>query len=210
MSCFLKLIEKESHAAMVWDPDVTPLEFFNLLSLGYRINRLFSSKAEFLRHFKSLVENTSLNRLKLLIVIDESQGLKPELARELDQLMNIDINGERPVNTLLLIQGKEPKPFSEMNLSIDNKRVIGHHHVVPLSQEDTHQLIRHRLKVSGADKEIYTAEAVHEIFKFSAGYPRLINLICDRTLLTGYITGVTTIDPSIVSKCANELQMFKV
>ena len=210
MSCFLNTIENKSHAAIVWDPDVAPIEFFNLLSLGYNINRIFGNKTEFLRHFKSLVENTSLNRLKLLIVIDESQGLKPDLAQELDQLMNIDINGEKLVNTLLLIQGKELQNFSEIDLSIDYNKVIGHHHVEPLSQEDTHQLIRHRLKAAGTVNEIYTTDAVHEIFRFSAGYPRLINLICDRTLLTGYVSSATTIDAQIVLKCANELQMFKI
>ena len=210
MSCFLKLIEKKSLATMVWDPDVEPLEFFNLLSLGFRINRIFNTKADFLRYFKSLVENTSLNHLKLLIVIDETQGMKPELARELDQLMNIDINGEKLVNTLLLIQSKEPHNPSEANPGIDSQRVIGHHHVEPLTQENTYRLIQHRLRVSGADKQIYLPEAVHEIFKFSAGYPRLINLICDRTLLTGYVAGKKMIDHSIVSKCASELQLFKI
>jgi general secretion pathway protein A len=207
MNSFVKLVEKKSHSAMIWDPNVEPLEFFNLLSLEFRINRIFDTKKEFFHHFKSLVENASLNHLKLLIVIDESQSLKPELVPELNQLLDVRINRKKYVNILFLIQTKEPDNLFGENSTSFNERIIGRHHVEPLSQEDTCRLVEHRLKVSGAARQIFTREALHEIFMFSGGCPRLINLICDHALLTGYAAGPTVIDHSIVATCASELQI---
>ena len=207
MNRFVKLVEKKSHSAMIWDPSVEPLEFFNLLALEFRINWIFDTKEEFLHHFKSLVENASLNHLKLLIVIDESQNLKPELLQELNQLLDIRINRKKYVNILFLIQTKEPDNLFGGNSTSLKKRIIGRHHVEHLSQEDTCRLVEHRLKVSGAARQIFTREALHEIFLFSGGCPRLINLICDHALLTGYAAGLTVIDHSIVATCATDLQI---
>jgi general secretion pathway protein A len=145
----------------------------------------------------------------LLIVIDEAQRLKPKLAHELNLLMNISIKNKKPINTLLLIRDKERKNPSEKNPNIYNIKILSHHHLEPLSQEDTSWLIKHRLKVSGTDKLIFTKEAMLEIYKFSRGNPRLTNSICDRTLLTGYAAGSIMISKSIVSECAKELKISK-
>ena len=210
MSCFLKLIENNALSAVIWDPAVGPLEFLNLLALGFRIDKVFETKTEFLDHYKSLVENAYLNHLKLLIVIDEAQNLNLEPVRELNRLMSIKIYGRKPVNVLFLVQRKKKKSPPPINQNSCNTKVIAHHHMQPLSPEDTSGLIKHRLKVAGTDMQIFSEEAMHEIFKFSAGNPRLINLICDRALLTGYVAGTTMISNSIVSECANELKISKL
>jgi type II secretory pathway predicted ATPase ExeA len=205
MSCFLKLIENYALSTVIWDPALEPLEFLNLLAFGFRINQQFENRQDFLYHFKSLVENAYLNKLKLLIVIDEAQNLRPELVLEVNRLMNIVMYGKRPVSSLFLIQRKKKKSHTSKNQNDDNKRVVVHHHMEALSPEDTCQFINHRLKVAGADTPIFTPEALQEIFKFSAGNPRLINLMCDRALLTAYAAGTATISNSIVLECAREL-----
>ena len=210
MSCFLKIIENNALSAVIWDPTVKPLEFLNLLALGFRIDKVFETKTEFLYHYKSLVENAYLNHLKLLIIIEEAQNLKLELVRVLNRLMSIKIYGRKPVNLLFLVQRKKKKSPPPINQNSCNTKVIAHHHMQPLSPEDTSGLIKHRLKVAGTDMQIFSAEAIHEIFTFSAGNPRLINLICDRALLTGYVVGTTMISNSIVSECANELKISKL
>jgi general secretion pathway protein A len=206
-SCFLKLIENRALATVIWDPAVEPLEFLNLLAFGFRINQQFETRQDFIYHFKSLLENAYLNKLKLLIVIDEAQNLRPELVCELNRLMNIRVYGKRPVSSLFIIQRKKKKGHPSKNQNDAHNRVIVHHHMEALSPEDTCQFINHRLKVAGADTPIFTPEALHEIFKFSAGYPRLINLMCDRALLTAFAAGTATISNSIVSECARELEI---
>ena len=61
--------------------------------------------------------------------------------------------------------------------------------------------------MAGCKKEIFTADAVHEIFKFSNGAPRLINIVCDRSLLTGFVESKNIIDGEIIRECAGELEI---
>jgi general secretion pathway protein A len=207
MGCFLKMIANRALSTVIWDPAVEPLELINLLAFGFCINQQFENKADFSYHFQCLIENAFFNKLKLLIVIDEAQNLKPELVHELNCLMNLRVQGKRPVSSLFLIQRKEKNRPGPKNQNGDNKRRIVHHHMKVLSPEDTCRFINHRLKVAGAESPIFTEEALHAVYNFSAGYPRLINLICDRALLTAYAAGVATINNAIVSECGQELEI---
>jgi general secretion pathway protein A len=76
-----------------------------------------------------------------------------------------------------------------------------------LSEAETRNYINHRLKIAGAKRELFTADAVRDIFLFSAGYPRLINIICDHALLTGYAAGLKSINKRIIQECVRELQI---
>jgi general secretion pathway protein A len=76
-----------------------------------------------------------------------------------------------------------------------------------LTKNETQQYIQHRLKIAGSEKEIFTREASREIYSFSLGYPFMINVICDRALLTGYVDGLNLIDKNVVTECAQELSL---
>ena len=88
------------------------------------------------------------------------------------------------------------------------QRLTVHYTIEPLTEPETEQYIQHRIKVAGSEAEIFDSEAVHEVFSFSNGYPRLINIICDRSLLTGYIKEVVKITGPIVKHCADELKIL--
>jgi general secretion pathway protein A len=76
-----------------------------------------------------------------------------------------------------------------------------------LSKNDTGEYIRHRLKIAGAEKNIFKADTLPAVMSFSKGYPRLINSICDHALLTGYVKGVRQIDAKIIRECSKELRL---
>ena len=77
----------------------------------------------------------------------------------------------------------------------------------PLTVTETKELIEYRLKVAGTNEEIFNPRAIDEIFSFSEGYPRLINIICDQAMLTGYGAGKRIIDVKTIKECA-ELHAF--
>ena len=76
--------------------------------------------------------------------------------------------------------------------------------IKPLSENETLAYIKHRLKVAGTEKNIFTQNAVKEIYNFSKGYPRLINTICDHALLTGYARNFKKITPDVIQECAQQ------
>jgi general secretion pathway protein A len=86
-------------------------------------------------------------------------------------------------------------------------RVTARYHLKALNREDTLRLIAHRLQTAGAAAPLFSPEALDEIFAFSGGNPRLINLVCDRALLTGYSEDLREINAGIVQECARELRI---
>ena len=74
-----------------------------------------------------------------------------------------------------------------------------------MKESEVKAYILRRLNVAGLKENIFTDNSISEIISFSNGYPRLINILCDHALLTGYVKGVKTIDEEIIKECANGL-----
>jgi general secretion pathway protein A len=115
------------------------------------------------------------------------------------------LNGQYRTNVLLLIQGHAEVRRPPL-VHLNDPRITAQCHLEALSREDTRRLIVHRLRTAGAHGNLFSAEAFDEIYDFSHGYPRLINMICDRSLLTGYTEGLHEINHRVVQECASELQ----
>jgi outer membrane protein OmpA-like peptidoglycan-associated protein len=77
-----------------------------------------------------------------------------------------------------------------------------------LTQKETTLYIQHRLKIAGTNKEIFSPNAIKEIYNFSCGYPRMINIICNHSLLTGYSKGLKSINEFVIRECAAELSIW--
>jgi general secretion pathway protein A len=76
-----------------------------------------------------------------------------------------------------------------------------------LNRKETGEYIRHRQKVAGGEKNIFAEKAIDRIYKFSGGFPRLINIICDHALLSAYTADRKNISGQIVSECARDLKL---
>jgi general secretion pathway protein A len=80
------------------------------------------------------------------------------------------------------------------------------YHIAPLERDEVKDYINHRLKTVGPEHKIkFTDEALQAIAGFSYSTPRLINIICDRALLAGFVTETYIIDLDIINRCLEEL-----
>src|SRR6185503_14942918 len=86
------------------------------------------------------------------------------------------------------------------------QRVTARYHLAPLSRQETDDYIRHRLSVAGGEGKVaFTPTALAAVHQLSGGVPRLVNLICDRALLAGYVAGTHTIEGPMVRVAASEV-----
>ena len=193
--------------ATIQDPSLTLLDFFNILSYELGMASAIDGKADFLVKFKKFVRSVYDSRKGLLVIIDEAQRLTTELLDEIRVLSNIDCDNRKLVSIFFVGQIE----FNQMLMDPCNRalrqRISVNYHLVPLNLEETDAYIRHRLKVAGTEKELFIPEAVHEIFMFSNGTPRLINILCDRALITGYSRDVSRVSPAMIRECAKELDI---
>ncbi|MBW2330450.1 MAG: OmpA family protein [Deltaproteobacteria bacterium] len=191
--------------ATVVDPNLEILEFFSFLQTAFEIGAKFTKKVDFLTNFREFLNNAYENNKKVLLIIDEAQKLSIELLEEIRVLSNIEKGNTKLLNIFFVGQNEFAKTLTEKESRALRQRITITHQIKPLTESETAEYIKYRLKVAGTEEEIFTKKAIHGIYAFSRGYPRLINIICDHVLLTGYVRGLKTINPAIIKECAKEL-----
>jgi general secretion pathway protein A len=207
INALIRITEVKAVIATIPDPDLEIMDFFNLLSEEFKMNKVFSSKGDFLIQFEQFLLKTYASDKTVLLIIDEAQRLNHNLLEQIRLLSNIELDNRKLINIFFVGQ----KEFNQMLIRDSSRavrqRITVNYQLEPLSQIETAAYISHRLKRAGATDEIFRPDAVRAVFNFSRGYPRLINVICDLALLTGFSAGLKKIDAGVVKKCGKELQI---
>jgi type II secretory pathway predicted ATPase ExeA len=206
-SALMNNLGDQVNAAKVPFPEVEILDFFKLIAMAYGISENFQSQASFLVHFESFLRSSFSAGKKVVLIIDEAQRLTSDNLRELFYLSNIEENGARLLKLVFVGQNE----FSDILLKGSSRalseRVTINYNLGPLTQDETRQYILHRLKVAQCDREIFTSKAIEDIFLFSNGIPRLINIVCDLALLITYFESGTIVRPETIKKCLEKLRV---
>lgn len=152
-----------------------------------------------------LLEQSSKGN-NVAIIIDEAQNLNIQQLEEIRLLSNLETEKHKLLQILLVGQ---PELFDKLKLPELrqlNQRVIVRYHISPLTADDTRNYIQHRLKTAGSLSKIqFTQDAFDTVFMYSKGVPRLINIICDRALLAGFVKDSFTINMDIIHQAAREV-----
>jgi general secretion pathway protein A len=207
INSLIRITEVKTLIATIPDPDLETMDFFNLLSDEFNMNKVFISKGDFLIEFKQFLFESYASDKAVLLIIDEAQRLNHELLEQIRMLSNIELDNRKLINIFFVGQ-------SEFNQMIGNgrnravrQRISVNYQLEPLSKSETADYIQHRLKMAGAAEEIFKSDAVRQVFDFSRGYPRLINVICDLALVTGYSQGLKKIGAGVIKECEKELKI---
>lgn len=193
--------------AIVPDPDLSIIDFLTFIARSFGINDKITGKGDFLFHFNNFLKNTFRDNKKALLIIDESQKLRHEILEEIRLLSNTEHRDTKLINIFLVGQNEFNDILWEERNRALRQRITIRYGVHPLNSTDTFDYINHRLKIAGSQKPIFTRNAINEIISFADGFPRAINILCDRALLTGYIKGTTKIGAKIIKECANDVKI---
>jgi general secretion pathway protein A len=203
----VKIIDISAIVATIPDPGLNSMDFFNFLAEEFKMNRHFDTKGAFLIHLKHFLYKASASEKKVLLVIDEAQRLNHELLEQIRLLSNIEMDNRKLINIFFVGQSEFNRVLNEERNKAVRQRITVSYHIDPLTEQETRAYINHRLRVAGGDREIFKPDALHKIYAFSQGYPRLINIICDHALLTGYSGGKKDIDGNLIRECEKELRI---
>jgi general secretion pathway protein A len=196
--------------ATISDPGLDGIDFFNYLASEFKLKGKFNTKGNFLIQFKKFLLQANAANKKVLLIIDEVQRLNPDLLEQVRLLSNIEMNNKKLINIFFVGQNEFNNTLMMKQNEATRQRIAVRYHLKPLTANETNQYISYRLKTAGAARQIFESEAIKQVYFFSRGYPRLINIICDRCLLTGYSRDLQSISGSIVKECAKEIQFRAV
>jgi len=140
------------------------------------------------------------------LIIDEAQNLSIPVLEQIRMLSNLETEKEKMIQIVLFGQMELEQKLQSPELKQLSQRVALRLRLLPLSRTETESYIHQRLTIAGARGNVtFSRSALQEIFEFSSGIPRLINLICDRVLLAGFIDQTYRIRKRIVKKAKRSL-----
>ncbi len=193
--------------AFVPDPSLSKLDFFNYIASSFGITQEFLTKGSFLVGFRKFLLDAHEENKKVLLIIDEAQLLTQELLEEIRLLSNIEKTDAKLINIFFVGQNEFNEIVNQDQNRAVRQRLTLNYNVDPLTPDETQKYIEHRLEVAGAEESIFDLSAVQEVFMYSGGFPRRINVICDHALLSGYVNDSQNITAQIVQECAKELKI---
>jgi general secretion pathway protein A len=123
----------------------------------------------------------------------------------LEDLVGIESDGQKLISILFVGQNEDNEILKNKLENSLKQKIAVHHHLNPLNETETQLMIQHRLEVAGGRIAMIDPQAIQYIYGFSAGYPRLINSICDQALLAGYANGIKKIYKGAIKECATKL-----
>jgi len=204
----LNKLDKRVKTALVVNPDLSEVQLLECIAEDFGLD--LPPKANKLTIFR-LLNKFFISQLSLgnnvALIIDEAQNLKPFLLEQIRLLSNLETEKEKLIQIVFVGQPQLRDKLNSPSLTQLRQRISIRYHILPLQMEETGDYIRHRLHVAGSDGQIhFSREALEEIYKFSEGVPRLINQVCDRALLFGFVLGTKTVTLDIVKRGVDEIR----
>ena len=175
-----------------------------LLDFGLQPKR---GKLDMLMALQSYLLELHATGHNAVIVIDEAQNLSPAGLEEIRLLSNLETHTEKLLQLILVGQPELKATLNSHRLRQLRQRIPGMCELHPLTPQGVGEYIEHRVRVAseGRAAHIFDAEAVRAVVQHSQGIPRLINSVCDRALLIGYVNDLRTIGVATVREAIAEI-----
>lgn len=188
------------------NPLLSPSEFIHYLSLRFSLP--YYDKATFLHYFSNCLMQCAFLRKKILLIVDEAHVLSLDLFEEIRLLSNLAGEGLDVLSVFFVGQPELLDRLDHERLLPLKQRISLRYRLNSFSLQDTVSYILFRLNRAGAGNlNLFSEKATKLIHWLTQGNPRLINILCDYALLTGFSSEKLTIDESIVHECARELSL---
>lgn len=203
------LIDKsgiDANFAYIFNPDLNFNELLHTILIEFDLASADEdlSKTKAMHRLKTFV-NEQKDR-NAVIIVDEAQCLDIKTLEKLRLLSNLETRKHKLIQIILSGQPELENTLSQKSLTQLAQRISLRCRTKPLNEKDAYEYIEHRLKVAGYNgPQLFANKAKYLIWTYSKGIPRVINIICDISLLAGYGRDQKRIDSSIVKEVIDDL-----
>ncbi len=186
--------------AMIFNTNIAPVELMEGLLKEWSVDFRNLNKAELYDVLSMFLLQEYESSHSVVLIIDEAQNLPFETLEEVRMISNINDEKSPLLNIILSGQPNLKSKLNDPRLEQLRQRITVHYHLDPLDHDETAEYIATRLQKAGAtDTAVFTPGAIDTIFSCSDGIPRIINLVCDLSLVYGYAEQKKPVDDAIVS-----------
>jgi general secretion pathway protein A len=202
----LEKLDGNIHTALIFNSFLTEEELLESILQDFGFSSKGRSRKERIDALNKLLIYFLSHGKNAVLIIDEAQNLSIPVLEQIRMLSNLETEKEKMLQIVLIGQTELEQKLMSPELRQLNQRIAIRHRLYPLSLAETKSYIYQRLHKAGDQGNvIFSRSALKEIYKFSKGTPRLINLISDRSLLGGFVDQTFHIDKRIVKKAKKSL-----
>ncbi len=204
--CLLEQIPSDTHIAFALNPRLSVEELLAVIcdELGIEYPEGTTSNKIFIDRINAFLLSASAKGHKTVLIIEEAQNLSPDVLEQVRLLTNLETNQCKLLQIILLGQPELRDMLSRPEMSQLEQRITARFHLGPLSKKDLGAYVSHRLAIAGVHRQLFPATLMPVLYRLSSGVPRLVNLICDRSLLGAYVQGKDRVDRATLKKAAEE------
>jgi len=172
--------------------------------LGLSIKR--REKWDLLKSMKKHLMDLHKQNKKVVVILDEAQDVEPSVLEEIRLFSNIEAEKEKLIQIILVGQPQLMDILKRPDMIQIRQRISGYYYLKPLTLEETKEYISYRLsRVQDKPSVRFTSDAVALIYKATKGVPRMINLLCDFSIMEAFVDEVWTINSEHVKRAVAEL-----
>ena len=205
----LTRLDRSVWTSHIFNPGLTVTELYQQMAVDFGLGR-YESKSEMLQKLGRLLMMRHSRGLRTILIVDEAQGLVPNLLEEIRLLLNFETYTEKQLQIILVGQPELRELLNSPDLRQLKQRISLRCEVKPLEAGEISGYIRTRLKVAGAARlDLFTPDAIALIYRSSEGIPRLVNNICDNALLNAFAMNTKLINAEIISEVAESLDLLQ-
>jgi len=202
----LKQLGDRARSALVFNPNLSRRDLYRHLLAEFHLPP-GQSIVEHARVLQEFLLGQFREGGRVVVVIDEAHGLSDEILEEIRLLSNFETAQSKLLQVLLIGQPELSKRLEQPGLRQLRQRLAFRFDLLPLSFVETVAYVRLRLATAGGVKDLFTPRACVALYRFSGGVPRLINILCDTALVSGYARDETQIDGHLVRAAARDLKL---
>lgn len=204
----LSRLDGRIRTCYIFNPILDPVDFLNYIceDLGIELGAV-RSRGQSLSALHHFLLDCYTRDEKVFLIIDEAQSLEPKLLQQVRLLTNLETSKNKLLHVILLGQPELNETLEKPHFRPLKQRISVRFDLRPLNLSETRDYIVHRIKKAGARSiNIFDTGAIKEIYGYSRGIPRLINIICDNALLTGFSLDQNRIGKKIIRDVVKELE----
>jgi general secretion pathway protein A len=204
LNAFLLKLPPRIPKVVIKNPNINPDNLYFLL--GEAIGMPEEKRS---RNYINELEDRLKTTGGAVLIVDESQGLSFEMLEEIRLLSNLETVHEKLVQIMLLGQQELNEKLNSSQLRQLKQRIGVKYHIPPLDSNETKDYIDHRLRVAGyepREEPLFTSSALGEISRYTKGFPRLINIVCDNVLLAAYSDDLNQVNAGLVKKVVGGME----
>ncbi len=204
------LLRKISHkikTALILNPALSEFQLLQSILEDLGLQAEGKNKFNLLKTLNNYLINELAHRHNVVLIIDEAQNLRGKLLEHIRLLSNLETEKEKLIQIVLVGQPELKKKLARDDLTQLRQRIAVRYHILPLDKGEIKAYIYHRLKIAGCSKDItFTDSAIDQLYLYTSGTPRLINIVCDKVLLSGFVQGTTSFGEDIINRVIDEIE----